>query len=45
MMKHPDEIYPKQKDAEFDFSGRPFHSFFYTSKPNFFKLLHVTEVN
>lgn len=42
MMKHPDEIYPKKKAAEFDLNGRPHHSFFYTSKPNYYKLLHVS---
>ncbi len=41
MMKHPDEIYPKRKAAEFDMNGRPFHSLFYTSKPNYYNLLHV----
>jgi small subunit ribosomal protein S9 len=35
VMKPPEEIFPKQKDAEFDLEGRPFHSFFYTLKPNF----------
>jgi small subunit ribosomal protein S9 len=40
-MKHPDEIYPKRKAAEFDMNGRPFHSLFYTSKPNYYNLLHV----
>ncbi|XP_046650664.1 28S ribosomal protein S9, mitochondrial-like [Daphnia pulicaria] len=40
MMKHPDEIYPKRKAAEFDMNGRPFHSLFYTSKPNYYNLLH-----
>jgi len=41
MMKHPDEIYPKRKAAEFDMNGRPFHSLFYTSKPNYYNLMHV----
>nr|CAH0100287.1 unnamed protein product [Daphnia galeata] len=40
MMKHPDEIYPKRKAAEFDMNGRPFHSLFYTSKPNYYNLMH-----
>ena len=40
MMKPPEEIFPQRKAAEFDESGRPHHSFFYTGKPNFFKLLH-----
>lgn len=40
MMKSPEEVFPKRKAAEFDETGRPFHFLFYTSKPNFFKLLH-----
>jgi len=35
VMKPPEEIFPKQKEAEFDLEGRPFHPFFYTLKPNF----------
>eukprot|EP00092_Neocalanus_flemingeri_P020772 GFUD01022508.1.p1 GENE.GFUD01022508.1~~GFUD01022508.1.p1 ORF type:complete len:398 (+),score=132.89 GFUD01022508.1:50-1243(+) len=35
VMKPPEEIFPRQKDAEFDMEGRPFHPFFYTLKPNF----------
>jgi len=34
VLKPPEEIFPKQKDAEFDIEGRPFHPFFYTLKPN-----------
>ena len=41
MMKHPSEIFPKKKDAEFDITGRPFHSLFYTSKANYYQVLHV----
>ncbi|KAL5274096.1 MRPS9 family protein [Megaselia abdita] len=40
MMKAPEEIFPSRKAAEFDETGRPFHSMFYTGKPNFFQLLH-----
>lgn len=40
MMKSPEEVFPQRKAAEFDETGRPYHSFFYTSKPNFFKFLH-----
>jgi len=40
MMKPPEEIFPKRKAAEFDESGRPHHFLFYTSKPNFYKLLY-----
>lgn len=39
MMKPPEEVFPQRKAAEFDETGRPHHSLFYTSKPNFFKLL------
>merc|ERR1719411_2538581 len=28
VMKPPEEIFPKQKDVEFDLEGRPFHPFF-----------------
>ncbi|XP_030373484.1 28S ribosomal protein S9, mitochondrial [Scaptodrosophila lebanonensis] len=46
-MKSPDEVFPARKAAEFDETGRPFHSMFYTGKPNFFQLLHdiVEETN
>ena len=39
MMKPPEEIFPKQKDVEFDYEGRPYHPFFYTLKPNFTRAL------
>lgn len=42
MMQHPDEIFPSKKAAEFDESGRPFHSMFYTSKPNYYQTLYVS---
>ncbi|XP_017081968.1 28S ribosomal protein S9, mitochondrial [Drosophila eugracilis] len=46
-MKSPDVVFPARKAAEFDETGRPFHSMFYTGKPNFFQLLHdiVEETN
>ena len=34
-MRPPEEVFPRQKDAEFDVEGRPFHPFFYTLKPHF----------
>ncbi|XP_072749819.1 small ribosomal subunit protein uS9m-like [Anoplolepis gracilipes] len=40
MMKHPEEIFPSRKAAEFDITGRPFHSMFYTSKPNYYQILY-----
>ncbi len=36
----PFQIFPKQKDAEFDSEGRPFHTFFYTTRPNFTQMLY-----
>ncbi|KAK2710478.1 hypothetical protein QYM36_011866 [Artemia franciscana] len=39
MMKHPDKIFPRRKEAEFDESGRPFHPLFYTVQPNFYQTL------
>lgn len=40
MMKHPEEVFAKRKDAEFDETGRPFHPFFYTGLPNYYQVLH-----
>jgi len=34
IMKPPAQIFPRQKDAEFDVDGRPYQAFFYTQKPN-----------
>ena len=42
IMKPPEEVFPKQKDVEFDNEGRPFHPFFYTLKPNFTKAIFTT---
>lgn len=42
IMKSPEEVFPARKAAEFDETGRPFHSMFYTGNPNFFKLLYVS---
>lgn len=39
IMKHPNQVFPKQKDAEFDASGRPYHSLFYTRWPNFYQTM------
>ncbi|XP_011870547.1 PREDICTED: 28S ribosomal protein S9, mitochondrial [Vollenhovia emeryi] len=40
MMKHPEKIFPSRKAAEFDETGRPFHSMFYTSRPNYYETLY-----
>ncbi len=39
-MKPPEEVFPRQKDAEFDFDGRPYHPFFYCKKPRFIQILY-----
>jgi len=41
-MKPPEQVFPQRKAAEFDETGRPHHSMFFTGKPNFFKLLFVS---
>jgi len=44
-MRHPEEIFPHRKEAEFDESGRPFHFMFYTTKPNYYEILYVSFYN
>lgn len=44
-MEHPEKIFPSRKAAEFDETGRPFHSMFYTSKPNYYETLYVSFYN
>ncbi|XP_055631270.1 28S ribosomal protein S9, mitochondrial isoform X2 [Toxorhynchites rutilus septentrionalis] len=39
MMKTPADIIPQRKAAEFDETGRPYHSLFFTGRPNYYKLL------
>ena len=34
------QVFPKQKDAEFDAEGRPYNPFFYTAAPQTTTLLH-----
>ncbi|XP_026684514.1 28S ribosomal protein S9, mitochondrial isoform X2 [Diaphorina citri] len=43
-MKHPEEVFPPKKDAEFDNLGRPYHFLFYTGKPNLYELFHNANV-
>ncbi|XP_018353304.1 PREDICTED: 28S ribosomal protein S9, mitochondrial [Trachymyrmex septentrionalis] len=40
IMEHPEKIFPNRKAAEFDETGKPFHSMFYTSKPNYYETLY-----
>ncbi|KAL8575343.1 hypothetical protein ACOMHN_048636 [Nucella lapillus] len=39
VLKHPYEVFPKRKAAQFGLDGRPFHSMFYTGKHNFYTLM------
>jgi len=41
-MRHPEEVFPHKKEAEFDETGRPFHFMFYTTKPNYYEILYVS---
>ncbi|KAG5317048.1 RT09 protein, partial [Acromyrmex heyeri] len=43
IMEHPEKIFPSRKAAEFDETGKPFHSMFYTSKPNYYETLYISE--
>ncbi|XP_061482775.1 small ribosomal subunit protein uS9m [Rhineura floridana] len=40
VMKHPDEIFPKQKAIQWGEDGRPFHFLFYTGKQFYYSLMH-----
>ncbi|XP_077199698.1 small ribosomal subunit protein uS9m [Paroedura picta] len=40
IMKHPTEIFPKQRAIQWDEDGRPFHFLFYTGKQSYYSLMH-----
>lgn len=40
IMKHPEQIFPKQTAVQWDAEGRPFHFLFYTGKQSYYSLLH-----
>ncbi|MBN3272547.1 RT09 protein, partial [Polyodon spathula] len=42
VMKHPDEIFPKQRAVQWGEDGRPFHFLFYTGKQSYYSLMHDT---
>ncbi|XP_010884573.1 28S ribosomal protein S9, mitochondrial isoform X2 [Esox lucius] len=42
LMKHPDEIFPKQQAVQWGADGRPFHFLFYTGKQSYYSLMHDT---
>lgn len=39
-MKHPSKVFQERKAAEFDETGRPFHTMFYTGFPGYYQVLH-----
>ncbi|MGH0122126.1 UNVERIFIED_CONTAM: hypothetical protein FKN15_060550 [Acipenser sinensis] len=42
VMKHPDEIFPKQRAVQWGEDGRPFHFLFCTGKQSYYSLMHDT---
>ncbi|XP_020035258.1 small ribosomal subunit protein uS9m isoform X2 [Castor canadensis] len=40
IMKHPEQIFPKQKAIQWGEDGRPFHFLFYTGKQSYYSLMH-----
>ncbi|KAK0154440.1 28S ribosomal protein S9, mitochondrial [Merluccius polli] len=42
LMKHPEEIFPKQRAVQWGEDGRPFHFLFYTGKQSYYSLMHET---
>ncbi|XP_057598614.1 28S ribosomal protein S9, mitochondrial [Hippopotamus amphibius kiboko] len=42
IMKHPEEIFPKQRAIQWGEDGRPFHFLFYTGKQSYYSLMHET---
>lgn len=42
IMKHPEEIFPKQRAIQWGEDGRPFHFLFYTGKQSYYSLMHDT---
>ncbi|KAI7808227.1 28S ribosomal protein S9, mitochondrial [Triplophysa rosa] len=40
IMKHPDQIFPKQTAVQWDADRRPFHFLFYTGKQSYYSLMH-----
>ncbi|XP_034720402.1 28S ribosomal protein S9, mitochondrial [Etheostoma cragini] len=42
LMKHPEEIFPRQRAIQWGADGRPFHFLFYTGKQSYYSLMHET---
>ncbi|XP_061686113.1 28S ribosomal protein S9, mitochondrial [Syngnathoides biaculeatus] len=43
LMKHPEEIFPKQRAVQWGADKRPFHFLFYTGKQAYYSLMHDTQ--
>ncbi|XP_061533719.1 28S ribosomal protein S9, mitochondrial isoform X2 [Phycodurus eques] len=43
LMKHPEEIFPKQRAVQWGVDRRPFHFLFYTGKQAYYTLMHDTQ--
>ncbi|XP_061745197.1 small ribosomal subunit protein uS9m-like [Nerophis ophidion] len=43
LMKHPEEIFPKQRAVQWGADKRPFDFLFYTGKQGFYSLMHDTQ--
>ncbi|XP_075897717.1 small ribosomal subunit protein uS9m isoform X1 [Nelusetta ayraudi] len=41
-MKHPDQIFPRQRAVQWGEDRRPFHFLFYTGKQSYYSLMHET---
>ncbi|KAF2362953.1 Ribosomal protein S9 [Trinorchestia longiramus] len=39
-MLPPEEVFTQQKGAQFDITGRPYHSLFYTIRPKYYQTMH-----
>uniref|UniRef100_A0AAY4E6P4 Small ribosomal subunit protein uS9m n=1 Tax=Denticeps clupeoides TaxID=299321 RepID=A0AAY4E6P4_9TELE len=42
VMKHPDQVFPRQTAVQWGEDGRPFHYLFYTGKQSYYSLMHVS---
>ncbi|XP_062934765.1 small ribosomal subunit protein uS9m [Cynocephalus volans] len=40
IMKHPEQVFPKQRAIQWGEDGRPFHFLFYTGKQSYYSLMH-----
>uniref|UniRef100_A0A8C2WSG3 Small ribosomal subunit protein uS9m n=1 Tax=Cyclopterus lumpus TaxID=8103 RepID=A0A8C2WSG3_CYCLU len=40
LMKHPEEIFPRQRAVQWGADRRPFHFLFYTGKQSYFSMMH-----